>query len=75
VSTLENPDGLDLPPLTVDEVFAMLAEAKVRFWQCPDHRGRPHLVEWVDDIAHCVTCGRTSDQALSENTATPGTAR
>jgi hypothetical protein len=46
--------------LTIDEVFALIGNARVRFWQCPDHQGRPHRVEWTDDVAHCMTCGRTS---------------
>jgi hypothetical protein len=42
----------------IEDLFADLPPAKVKFWVCPDHRGGQ--VQWVGNLAYCLTCGRTN---------------
>jgi hypothetical protein len=51
--------------MSIFDDFPELANARVRFWQCPirEHAERKTVtVEWVGDVAHCTAqgCSNTS---------------
>jgi hypothetical protein len=47
--------------MDIEEAMALIGNARIMFWQCPDHQGKGNRVEWDEnEIAHCLTCGRTS---------------
>ena len=43
---------------TDEELWALLGQAEIRFWTCPDPDHK--FVSWQGDVAHCCTCNRTS---------------
>jgi len=50
----------------VSDILDSFPDVPVKFWVCPDHRGR---VEWTGKVATCLECGRTNQPATVPSTS------